>query len=104
MHDSLQLTLVFLMGIVMGAVFFGGLCWTVSKTVRSKQPSLLFLTSLILRTGLLLSGFYLIGGDDSLRFLICLSGFVCTRFIVTRLCRPDLLPNKSTSLSDRHAS
>ncbi len=87
MHEYWSWALVFLAGLALGAFFFGGLWWTTNRGIRSKQPWLLFGTSLLLRSGLVLGGFYIIGGADSARFLICLSGFVCARIIAARLSR-----------------
>lgn len=77
--------LVVLAGILLGALFFGGLWWTVLKGVSAKQPALWFGTSLLLRTGIVLAGFYFVAGADWKRMLLCLLGFVAARFIVIRL-------------------
>ena len=45
-------------GLVLGAVFFGGLWWTVRKGVASPRPALWFVGSMLLRTGVVLAGFY----------------------------------------------
>jgi len=104
MPEYLQLAAVFLLGMALGTVFFGGLWWTVHKVVSSKRPGLLLPGSLLLRTSLVLSGFYIIGADDSLRFGICLGGFVCARYVVTRLNRSPLPPDKTGNPEDYHAS
>jgi F1F0 ATPase subunit 2 len=70
---------------LLGAIFFGGLWWTVRKGVLSKQPALWFLGSLLLRTGIILAGFYVVSGGHWERLLLCLLGFIMTRLIVTRL-------------------
>jgi len=94
MTDYLQWALVFLLGLLLGAIFFGGLLWTVQKGMVSKRPALLFLGSLLLRTGVVLSGFYAIGGGDWQRLLTCLIGFICARLIVSGLTRqPSQLPH-----------
>ena len=43
---------------LLGALFFGGLWWTVRKGVSSTQPALWFFGSLLLRTSIALAGFY----------------------------------------------
>jgi F1F0 ATPase subunit 2 len=91
MADYWHWALVFAAGLLLGGVFFGGLWWTVQQGLASKRPALLFLVSLLLRTGVVLGGFYVLGGDDWLRLVVCLLGFVCARFIVSRLTRPLLL-------------
>ena len=49
MNEVLTLALALLAGVALGAVFFGGLWWTVRKGVSSKHPALWFLGSLLLR-------------------------------------------------------
>jgi F1F0 ATPase subunit 2 len=85
MNELLLSTLVLLAGILLGAVFFGGLWWTVQKGVMARQPALWFGTSLMLRTGIVLAGFYLVSGADWKRLLLCLLGFIIARFVVIRL-------------------
>ena len=87
MDDYWRLALVFAAGLLLGGVFFGGLWWTVQQGLASKRPALLFLGSLLFRTGVVIGGLYLLGGDDWLRLLVCLLGFVCARVIVSRLTR-----------------
>src|SRR5665647_181769 len=85
MNELLQLALVLLAGLLLGALFFGGLWWTVLRGVSAKQPALWFGASLLLRTALALSGFYFVSGADWKRLLLCLLGFLIARFVVIRL-------------------
>src|SRR5271170_2905822 len=85
MNETLALVLDFAAGGVIGAIFFGGLWWTVRKGVSSKQPALWFLGSLLLRMGLVLVGFYFVGRGSWQRLVACLLGFIIARFIVMRL-------------------
>lgn len=85
MNELLLPALVLLAGILLGAIFFGGLWWTVQKGVTARQPALWFSASLLLRTGIVLAGFYLVSGADWKRLLLCLLGFVIARFAVIRL-------------------
>jgi F1F0 ATPase subunit 2 len=103
MYDYLGLLLVFGFGLLLGAIFFGGLWWTVRKGISSKQPGLLFLGSMLLRTGVVLFGFYLVAGNQSVRLVICLLGFACMRFIISRFTRPPLQPYQAEKLGDSHA-
>ena len=84
MSDILALALASLAGALLGAFFFGGLWWTVQKGVASERPALLFLGSLLLRTGLILAGFYLVSQGDWSRFIACFVGFLIARIIVVR--------------------
>jgi len=88
MNDTLTLVLAWLAGGGLGAIFFGGLWWTVRKGLSSKRPALWFLGSLVLRTGIVLVGFYSVSGGHWERLVACLLGFVMVRLVVTRLTRP----------------
>ena len=85
MSELLQRLLALPAGMLIGGVFFGGLWWTVQKGVTARQPALWFGLSLLLRTGITLAGFYWVAGADWKRLLLCLSGFIIARLIVTRL-------------------
>lgn len=87
MNETLSLVLSLLMGGLLGAIFFGGLWWTVRKCVSSKQPALWLLGSVLLRMSAVLAGFYFIARGHWERLLVCLLGFVLARVIVTRLTR-----------------
>ena len=87
MNETISLTLVLVMGVLLGAVFFGGLWWTVQKGASSKQPALWFFGSMLLRTIIALAGFYFIAAGNFERLLVCLFGFVITRFVVIRVTK-----------------
>jgi F1F0 ATPase subunit 2 len=87
MNETLSLVLALVAGVLLGAMFFGGLWWTVQKGVSSKQPALWFFGSLLLRMSIALAGFYFVSGGHWERLLLCLLGFVIARLIVTRLTR-----------------
>ena len=89
MIEPLSLMLALVTGISLGAMFFGGLWWTVQKGLLSRQPALWFLGSLFLRTWLTLSGFYFVARGNWVRLPVCLVGFVAARLIVTRYPRPE---------------
>ena len=87
-NETLTLVLALVTGVLLGAIFFGGLWWTVRKGVSSERPALWFLGSLLLRTSITLTGFYFVARGDWRRLLMCLLGFLIARPIVTRLTRP----------------
>jgi F1F0 ATPase subunit 2 len=87
MNETLSVVLALVAGILLGAIFFGGLWWTVSKGLSSRWPALWFFGSLLLRTSITLAGFYFVSGSHWERLLLCLLGFVISRLIVTRLTR-----------------
>jgi len=86
-NETLSLVLALVTGILLGAMFFGGLWWTVQKGISSKRSALWFLGSLLLRLSIALAGFYFVSGGHWDRLLLCLLGFAMARLIVTRLTR-----------------
>lgn len=70
-------------GALLGAFFFGGLWWTVRKSLASPRPALWILGSLLLRMGITLAGFYWVGGGHWERLLLCLLGFLAARLLIT---------------------
>ncbi|MEP6964075.1 MAG: ATP synthase subunit I [Polaromonas sp.] len=92
MNEKLSLVLAWMAGGALGAIFFGGLWWTVRKGMASSRPVLWVFASFLLRTGIALAGFYFVSGGDWQRLLACLAGFVMARMVVTRLTR---LPEES---------
>jgi F1F0 ATPase subunit 2 len=98
MSDIPPLALAFVAGALLGAFFFGGLWWTVQKGIESERPALWFLGSLLLRTGAILAGFYIVSQGHWSRLVACLLGFLIARVIVVkRLTRP---PTEQTPLEE----
>ena len=87
MNDALSFTSSLIAGLLLGAFFFGGLWWTVCKGVKSERAVLWFFSSMLLRTIVVILGFYLLLGDSWQRMLAGLFGFFFARLIVTRLTR-----------------
>jgi len=87
MNEPLSLAFALVAGMLLGTIFFGGLWWTVNKGVSSRRPALWFFGSMLLRTCIVVLGFYFILGDDWKRLLAGLLGFIAARLIVTRLTR-----------------
>ena len=88
MHEILPLVAALATGLALGAMFFGGLWWTVARGMSSPRPALWFFGSKLVRTALVLGGFYLVGGGRWERWLVCLLGFVMARLATARLTRP----------------
>jgi F1F0 ATPase subunit 2 len=103
MDETLSLVLSLVAGILLGAIFFGGLWWTVRKVVSSKRSALWVFCSLLFRMGIVLAGFFFIAHGHWERLLISLLGFVVARPIVMGFTRA---AEKSTHLSQEagHAS
>ena len=103
MNNVLFLVLALVAGLLLGAIFFGGLWWTVRKGISSKSPALWFLGSMLLRMGIVLLGFYFVGRDDWQRLVACLLGFIIARIIVMRLTRTPIEHSNSTVKEVGHA-
>lgn len=86
-------------GIVLGIIFFGGLWLTVRKGLDSKNATLIFMGSLVVRMAIVLVGFYYIGGDNWQKLLACLGGFLIARIVITRLTKKGKLL-KSTFIKE----
>lgn len=76
------LILSFLVGMVLGLFFFGGLWWTVRKVTTSPNPALLFFSSVMLRMAVVISGFYVVMAGDWQRLCTALLGFIIARMLV----------------------
>ena len=103
MNEALSLVLALVTGILLGAIFFGGLWWTVRHGVSSKHPALWFLGSMVVRMSIVLAGFYFVGHGDWQRLAACLVGFIIARFIVMRLTRTRIETTTSISKEASHA-
>lgn len=88
MNDALALAFAWAAGGGLGVVFFGGLWWTVRRGITSKWAPLWFFGSLLVRTLVVLAGFYAASAGRLDRLLACLFGFVLARCAVTWLTRP----------------
>ena len=103
MNNVLFLVLALAAGLALGTFFFGGLWWTVRRGISSRWSAFWFLGSMLLRTGMVLAGFYLVGRGDWKRLVACLLGFVIARFIVTRLTRTRIESSASITKESSHA-
>lgn len=80
-----------LAGMLLGAIFYGGLWWTVRRSISSKTLSAWFIGSFAIRAGIALSGFYFVSQGDWRSVLACLIGFLIARIgatVFTREPRP----------------
>jgi F1F0 ATPase subunit 2 len=85
MSEPLARALAFIAGCLLGALFFGGLWWTVRKGTSSRHPARWFLGSLVVRMSLVLTGLAFVSGGRLDRLLLCLLGIATARPVVTRL-------------------
>ena len=70
-------------GMILGAIFFGGLWITVRSATKVKRPGLLFMTSVIVRSAIVLAGIWYFAGGSAAAMATCLLGFVAFRLLAT---------------------
>jgi len=104
MNETLPLIWSALAGVVLGAIFFGGLWWTVRRGAVSPRPAWWFLVSALLRMGIALAGFYLVADHRWQRLLACLIGFIFARLLVTWLTRPSANATGLAAVNKRASS
>jgi F1F0 ATPase subunit 2 len=85
----------FATGGLLGVVFFAGLWWTVQTGFANRSPALWFAGSLILRSSLILAGFYQISAEGRQAFILCVLGFFTARVAVMRRATPPLNTNRA---------
>ena len=91
-------------GLLLGAIFFGGLWWTVRKGVSAKRPALLVSRQPAAADELSPSrASTVVGGGHWERLLACLLGFVIARLIVTRLTGPPVEHHDAPAKEAGHA-
>ena len=103
MIDILTLIYATVGGVFLGALYFGGLWWTLRTSLGSDRIGSRLLISLLLRNGLCLGGFYIIGNGYPERFLACLLGFFIARIVVMKLTSQLSAAFDSTSAEAGHA-
>ncbi len=103
MNDTLSLVVALVAGGVLGAVFFGGLWWTVRNGLSSRRPALWFFVSMVVRMSIVMAGFFVVGREDWKRLVACLVGFVIARLLVTWLTRSSGQRRPHTKQEARHA-
>lgn len=92
MSRIVEYTGVLAAGAAVGALYFGGLWWTVRRAVGSRRPGVLVLASYWLRTAAAMGLFYIIMEGDWLRLLVCLAGFLLVRQVLTWALGPGGCP------------
>lgn len=84
MIDYLDLLFSLSVGLLLGVCFFTGLWLTVRQFGMRRYVALLFLVSMLFRTGMVILGFYLMMGDSWQRLVAGLFGFIIVRIIAMR--------------------
>jgi F1F0 ATPase subunit 2 len=91
MMDSspLDLALAALAGAFLGILYFGGLWWTIQRISQAGQSVWLLAVSFILRTVLVIGGFFIITDGKLERLAISMLAFFVTRFVFIRYFSPE---------------
>lgn len=100
MTETIYMILMFKAGLLLGIIFFAGLWFTVNKAISAKMPAVWFFTSLILRVGIVVAGFYFISTGGWQRLVISLAGFIVARILVTYFTKS--IDRKRAKLGGHH--
>jgi F1F0 ATPase subunit 2 len=73
-----------LAGGLLGAFFFTGLRWSIRRGLSSRRPVIWFSLSPLVRTLVVLVGFYFVSAGNGVAMVACLVGFVLCRVLLTR--------------------
>jgi F1F0 ATPase subunit 2 len=74
-------------GMLLGAVFFGGLWWTVNRTLTAAVPAVWFGLSALVRMAVVVSGLYCCARLGLPSLMACLCGLLIARGAVKHLTR-----------------
>jgi len=81
------LCLSFIVGLVVGAIFYMGLWWTILKRFSSEHLALWWWVSFIVRVIATVSIFYLIANEHLARYVLIMLGFILSRKLTfIRVC------------------
>lgn len=97
MNEAPMLILACIAGVGFGGMFFGGLLWTLRKALTSQRPALWFASSLLVRTGVTVVGFYFVSVGHWQRLVASLLGFAASRAAITWRTRPRPRPSREAS-------
>ncbi|MBE2202300.1 MAG: ATP synthase subunit I [Anaerolinea sp.] len=108
--NGIQLLFSFLVGILIGALYFSGLWYTVRQLPASRRPALLLIGSYVLRLALLVGAIYLLTGNHWSHLLSALTGVLLARTFLIRRWGPETVNrrrrevNRQSSIVNRQSS
>jgi|LSQX01.1.fsa_nt_gb F1F0 ATPase subunit 2 len=79
--------IAFIMGIILGGVYFGGLYLSVQKINQVKRPGLLMSLSLVVRMVILIGAFFYLAKSGTRNILFALVGVILVRFVMIYLAK-----------------
>jgi F1F0 ATPase subunit 2 len=103
-NELVPILVTLIAGVLIGAVYFRALWWTVKKGMHAIKPTRLFIGSFIARTLFALSAFYFIGRGHPGRLAVCLLGFIFGRSLIVRLSKASPVKNGALTSVSMHAS
>lgn len=80
--EEMKMILAFIVGALLGVVFFGGLYVTVKKLSSMKYPALFMMLSLLVRLVIMAGGIYLIMDGEIRNLLSAMAGILIVRFLM----------------------
>lgn len=99
LNAAWPLVATFVVGLILGLFFFGGLWLTVRQLTTTTRPGLLFTASFLARTAVVIAGIYWAGAGEWQRMTACLVGFIVVRAILTRRLGPSQIVKADGSTS-----
>lgn len=88
MREASSIFLALAAGLVLGVAFFGGLWWTVARVTSGRGAAWLLPLSSLVRTALVLAGFWLVAQGQPLRLAACVGGWLLARWFMIRRFGP----------------
>ena len=96
MNEIMSLLLALVAGVLLGAFFFGGLWWTVRRSIASPRPGIWFIGSMLLRTCTVTAGFYFLlelSAPGKKILFAAVLGFIIARVVATQFLPTPLSPS-----------
>jgi F1F0 ATPase subunit 2 len=86
--DAAALGMSFAGGLIIGAFYFLGLWWTIRRLPTARVPALWTIASFLIRSGIVLTGFYVVMKGRWENLLMCFAGFTLMRLLLVRKLGP----------------
>ena len=88
MHEVFTTMISTSIGVLFGLLYYASLWWTARAMLKARRFSFWVWGGRILRTLLVLTGFYAVGNGDWKRLFACVLGFIIGRILVTWWINP----------------